>query len=51
VVGEGASVPVGSPIAVFGEALLMIALLAVIYLIDIVATIFLIPEKKGQALE
>jgi MFS family permease len=28
-----------------------IALLAVIYLIDIVATLFLIPERKGQALE
>ena len=28
-----------------------IALLATIYLIDIVATLLLIPEKKGQPLE
>ena len=28
-----------------------IALLATIYLLDIVATLFLIPERKGVALE
>jgi hypothetical protein len=28
-----------------------IALLATIYLLDIVATLFLIPERKGQPLE
>jgi hypothetical protein len=49
-VGGFGPLVVGSLVTGFGFPI-AIALLAVIYLIDIVATLTLIPERKGAALE
>ena len=48
-VGGFGPVVVGALVVGYGSTT-AIALLAVLYLLDIVATLFLIPERKGQAL-